>query len=149
MREHHGLRARGERRLQTGNVDVGRFKVHIHENRHRSVLDDRSDRRRKTGGDGDHLVAAHDPAFAQQRRGERLEREEIRGRAGIDEKRRADAEVGGEFPLEAPGPRPVGTPEVERRIYEVLHLLLVEDASGVVDAALAGHERRIPLRRVD
>ncbi len=56
MREHDGLGLLGDRTLELGDVHVVAMNGHINEHRHGTILENRVDGGRESGGNGDHLI---------------------------------------------------------------------------------------------
>ena len=81
MRDHDSLRLVRERSLKLRHIDVVLRDRHIDKDRHCSVVDNRRDRRRETGCHRDDLIPAADAAFAEQRRSQRHEGQQIGRRA--------------------------------------------------------------------
>ena len=65
VRKNNCLRPRRNRRLQLRNIDVICRKLHIHEDRHKPVLENRIDGRGKSSGHGDNFIARPKPAIAK------------------------------------------------------------------------------------
>ena len=104
------------------------------------ILKDGCHRCRESGCYSYDLISTFYGSISEFGSSKGTERKEVGGRAGVDEQAEPDAEIVGEPLLELPRVASVCQPELERRVDEVHHLLLVEDAPGVVDAPLAGHE---------
>lgn len=77
MRNHDGLRLVRERRLKLRHIDVVLRDRHIDKDRHSTVVDNRRDRRRKTGCHRDDLITAADTALTEQWRSQRHECQQI------------------------------------------------------------------------
>lgn len=135
--------------LQTRDVDVGGLRFDVDEDRHRPVLEQRRDRGRKPGCDGDHLVAAGDPPLPELRSGQRHEGEQIGRGAGVHQQGGLYAEVLRQSPFELPGVTPGGEPELQCGIDQIDHFALVEDPSAVVEIGDARFKRRVLRRSVN
>ena len=126
VRDHDCTRSRPDGFLEPGDVDVVGRNGHVEKDRDEAVLHDRVHRRRETGGDGDHLVARHQPAIAELRGGERGQREQVRARAGVHQRTLAHTDEAWKLPLELVGEAPCGEPEVQRGVDEMLEFVRVE-----------------------
>ena len=124
------------------DVEVVGAELDVDEHRHEPVLDDRVDRRREAGGDGDHLVARlragarRASARSAPRRASRFADE-----PELHEQRVAHADGLRELALEPLREATGRQPEVERRVDEVQQLVRVEDPAGDRHRRLARHER--------
>ena len=134
MRDHHRLRLLGVCRLELRHIDITGRQGHIHEDRNRTILDDRVHGRREAGGHSDHLIATLHAAFAEQRTRQCTEGQEICAGAGIHEAHIAYAEVLTELLLEGLGVASGGQPELERTVHKIHHLLVIVDTAGIRDA---------------
>ena len=140
VRHHDRAGPRADRLAQPlGNRAVVP-QVHVDEDRHQVVLQDRAQRRGKPGRHGHDFVARLEPPIAQLRRGERRQRHQVGRRPGVHEERVRHAQVVREIRLE-----PVRVPvrrqeEIEAGVDEVRQLLAVEHAPGVVDEVGLGVE---------
>ena len=134
MCDHHGLRLLGVCFLELRHIDIAGRQGHIHEDRNRTVLDDRVHGRREAGRHGDHLISALHAALAEQRARQCTEGQQIRAGAGVHEAHITYAEVLTELLLEGVGVASGGQPELERTVYEIHHLLVVIDTAGIRDA---------------
>jgi len=116
---------------------------HVDEDRHEVVLQDRRKRRRKAGRDGDDFVSRVQPSIPKLRRRERRQRDEIRGRPGVDEQRIREPEVVGELRFEALRIAIRGQKEIQTRVDEIAQFFIVEDAPRIVDEVGRGIERTV------
>ena len=143
VRHHHGLGLAGhERGFELVGAAVERGRVVVNEHRHAALLQNRRDGRRKTGGAGDDFVPGAQLAVAELGAGQRGQRHQIRGRAGVDEEGFFDAEQRGQFVLEGVALRPKRQPEIQSRRHGGFDFVLGEHAAGIRHGGLAGHERR-------
>ena len=83
MRQHHSLHFRTICSLQLALVNIKRTRLHIHEHRHSTELNDRVYRRRKSRSHSNHLITAFDSTFTQFRRRQRIECQQIRTTSGV------------------------------------------------------------------
>jgi hypothetical protein len=81
-------------------IDVVGAELNIDEDRDQIVLEDGIERGGESGGDGDDLIAGTKGTLAESGGGQRGERYEIGGRAGVNQARVADSDDLGEFALE-------------------------------------------------
>ena len=145
---HDGRGALAQRILQPGDVDVVGGHCDVHEDRDQAILDDRVQRGRESGRDGDHLIAGLEgcPAaplarpLVQLGRREGGQSQQVGRRAGVDQVSVPASEELREALLELVREAACGQPEVEARVDEVHDLAIVEDAARVGDRALAGNE---------
>ncbi len=141
MREHDRARFRSDRRCQAIDTHIGRLEIDIDENRNAAVLDDRRDRGRKSGGDGDDLAAFRDPPLVQLPRCQRRKSKKVGGRARDGEPAMREAKPGGERSLELAGVTAGGEPHVERCVEKIAQVARVENLAGAGDVGLSGNER--------
>ena len=134
MCDHHGLRLLGVCLLELRHIDIAGRQGHIHEDRNRTVLDDRVHGRREAGCHGDHLISTLHAAFAEQRTRQCTEGQQICAGTGIHEAHIAYAEVLTELLLEGLRVASGGQPELERTVHEVHHLLVIIDTTCIRDA---------------
>ena len=85
VRHHDRARLRSDGFAQP--IDHGRVvaEIHVDEHRHEVVLENRRQRRRKAGRDGDDFVAGLQPAIAELRRRQRRQRDEVGRGARVHE----------------------------------------------------------------
>ena len=112
-----GLVAQGS--LHLGDVDVAGAGLDIHEDGHRSVLEDGCHAGGEGRRDADDLIAALDLPVSQKRGGQGHECDEIRGRSGVDRGDELNAEIFGKVLLELIDIFAGGEPEVQSRIDDV------------------------------
>jgi hypothetical protein len=106
-------------------------------------LDGGNNRRGKTGGDGDDLIAGTDaPPGGKLGTGQRGEGDEIGGGPGVDQQGVLYAEEGREFLFKRLSFGAEREPKVEGGADRRFDFIFGENAAGVGDRGLAGNERR-------
>ena len=133
VRDHHCLRPRGECVFELRNIDVVLRNRHVDKHRHRAVLNDRRNSRRKSRRNRDHFVAALEPTFAEHWRCQRHERRQIRRRTGIDCRAELDSEIFRQPALEFRRIPTRRQPKFQRAVDEILHLFMIVNAPRVID----------------
>ena len=133
---------RGRHALDRRHISA---QLHIDEHRHRPILNDRIDGRRKSGSHGNHLVARLHAARAQRRRSQRAHRHQIRRRAGVDQQRRVESEPFSQQGFELFRIPAGSQPEIQTGVHGIDQLLRVEYAARIAHGALSGNE--LPLTK--
>lgn len=134
MRDHDSLRLVRERSLKLRHIDVVLRDRHIDKDRHCSVVDNRRDRRRETGCHRDDLIPTTDAAFAEQRRSQRHEGQQIGRRTRVDDRDILHAEVLSQVRFELLDVAARSQPEFQRTVHEIAHLFMVVDTGSIRDA---------------
>ena len=125
MSNHHGFCLLRIRLLQHRHIDIVLRYRHVHEYRHRAVLDKRCHCGRKTGSYGDHLIAAFHPPFAEKRGRQRHKGNEIRGGTRIYQGTVFHAQISGQFLFKFIRIPAGSQPEFQGTVYQIHHLTAV------------------------
>ena len=94
----------------------------------------------KTSRNGDHLVAGSQAAVAQFWRRERSERNQIRGRTGVDERAPTHADKARQLLFKGLGKSSGREPAIERRINDRSQVFAMDDFSGDRNNRFSGHK---------
>ncbi len=142
VRNHDGARLGSDGGFDLVGLNVVGGNIDIDEDGNESVLHRRIDGGRKTGGDGNDLIAGAQRLLLKLGRGECGNGEQVGRRAGVGGHGPADIEKFGEFALEIGIEASGGQPEIERGIDRVADFLGAENLARGRNHAFARNERR-------
>ena len=134
MGNHHRLCLFGQGLFQLCCIDVILRDGHIHEHRHRAVLDSRSHCGWKPAGNRDDFIPPLYPALTQQRGGQRHKGRQIGGGTGIHQGAETHSQIACQLLLKFIGVPAGGKPELQRTVHQVYHLLMVINPGSIGDA---------------
>jgi len=128
------------RGLQLSHINLIGGQRHVQEDRDKPVLEDGVDGGGKACGDGDDLVAGLQSARAKLGRGQRGERNQVRRRAGVDQRSGAHTDEAGELALKLLRPAAGGEPAVQSGVHHGTHIGGVDDLTRDGDGGGSGNE---------
>ena len=133
MRDHDRFRLFRVCLLQLRHIDIVLRDRHIDKYRYGAILKNRRHRRRESAGDRDHFVSLPDLSLSELRCGQRHESDQVRGGSAVDQVRKPYTDPFREFLLKLIRKPPRRQPEIQHRVGQALHLLLIENSRCVAD----------------
>ena len=148
VRDHNRLGLGAQRRFDPFQGRHIGTQFNIDENRHCAVLDDGIDRRRKARGHRNHLISRLDLPVLKLGRGERRERDEVGGRAGVDQQRVLQTKNFRQARLKLLGIPARCQPEIERGIDELGQFFRIKMTPGITHEVFARTKGSLRLGRM-
>ena len=131
MCDHNRLRPLGQRLLQHRHIDIILWNCYIHKHRHRSILNDRSHRCRKSCRHRNDFITTPDRPLSQKRRSKRHKCEKIRRGTGIHQRTEFHPQIRRHLLLKFIRITPCCQPELQRTVHQINHLRTVIDSGRI------------------